>query len=40
MNRTQNNQFQSFEEEWKKYLGEFKTQTHEKMEKVKSEKIK
>lgn len=40
MNRTQDNQFNNFEEEWKRYLEEFKAQTHEKVHKTKANKIK
>lgn len=36
MNKTQTNQFQSFEEQWTKYLYEFKTQTQNRIEKVKN----
>lgn len=35
MNKTQNNQFTNFEEEWKKYLYEFKAQTQQRIEKTK-----
>ena len=39
MNRSQYKQFMNFEDEWKKYLDEFKVQTHDRLNKTKTKKL-
>lgn len=40
MNRSQYKQFMNFEEEWKKYLEEFRMQSHDRINKTKTHKLK